>query len=208
MNPFSDLKTNEELGFSSLYDISNGNFTSLGGNMNVLNDYKNALISIKSDMLSNNNKKLSKRYFVKTNQTCNGNDLYTIIDDMTYVNSTDALNYGLLRSAYGNLQAINTDNIIGSDIIENNCVEITMIIDRDGNTEKKHVSMDDYNKLGCNAFPNKCKTYTGKSGCDDCAKNETFQNMEGIDVNEKLTYLSFAYLSALFLTFFLLFKKR
>ena len=119
MNPFSDLKTSEELGFSSLYDISNGNFTSLDGNMNVLNDYKNALISIKSDMLSNNNNKLSKRYFVKTNQTCNGNDLYTIIDDMGYVNSTDVLNYGLLRSAYSNLQSINTDNIISSDIKKN-----------------------------------------------------------------------------------------
>ncbi len=216
MDPFSDLKTDKELGFSTVYDISNGNFSSLNSNLTVMNDYKDALISINSEMLEKKTDKINKRYFLETNQTCNGNNLHTVIDDMTYVKSTDGsndiLNYGLLKSAYGNLQSINIDNMNSNEVFDN-CVEITMVMDENGNTDKKYVSINDYNKLNCNAFPNGCKTYTGKSGCEDCKKNEPFQNIDDSDlydkndINAKITYLSIAYLSALFVSFIILIKK-
>lgn len=216
MDPFSDFKMDNKLGFSTVYDISNGNFSSLNRNLTVMNDYKDALISVNSEMLEKKTNKINKRYFVKTNQTCNGNNLYTIIDDMSYVKSkdgsSDILNYGLLKSAYGNLQSINTDNMNFNKVVDD-CVEITMIMDENANTDTKYVSITDYNKLNCNAFPNKCKIYTGKSKCEDCNKNEPFQNMNNNDfynkngINAKITYLSFAYLTTLFLSFIIFIKK-
>ena len=160
----------------------------LENNGKALLEYSKALVSGDSTAFNIDNKKkpLGQRQFIKTESTCNANgntvDKYIVIDNMKYAKNDnmelETKNYGLLSSAKGNLQAARTS---GMRRDSNQCVEVKIETDADGTTDTKYISMDEYYRLDCTAFPKKCKKYGDNKDCDLCV--EAFGNLEHHGMN-------------------------
>ncbi len=189
---FSNIKTPEQMGISSNPDPNILN--NFDNNISILNEYNNAMTKGSSSVFVNNPNKqpLGNRYFQKTNSTCsynppskdNSSSTTTntiqnvtrniLIDNMKYLKdgkgNIDTTNTGLLYSAAGSLQDVVFVN--NNDFEElsnsNTCVEVTIETDANGTTDTGYISIGDYKKADCTAFPKKCKKYTGKNKCEPC----------------------------------------
>jgi hypothetical protein len=193
--PLNFVKNPNEMGITERSDLSN--------NILGLIHYNNALYSGKVDggataykqpdggNLDTNNQPLGNRYFLPAYGLCTPNnggepvDRYYPIDNMAYNKNEDGtldiLSTGLLYSAKGSLNSVNSDITDGK---ADTCVLVSMSKDSTGkNIESQYVSIDDYNKMQYTAFKNNCKTYNGKQG--GCEK-EGFETIS----NTKYDYIS------------------
>jgi hypothetical protein len=80
-------------------------------------------------------------------------------------------NTGLLYSAKATIDSINPYSLLDSDKM----VEVEMKSNADEDTVRQTIGIGDYKKMDCTAFPNRCKTYKGKSGCEPCFVKETLK---------------------------------
>lgn len=163
-NEMTSFKNSEEAGINAKKTLSSDN--------DILQQYVNANISGKIVDGGGNavSVPLGNRYFVDTHTTCpkkhgNGNiERYILVDNMKYMHYADGAvdmnNTGLLNSALGSLQEIDTNMIVNQyDSInneshpDNKCIKIT--IDTTGdkkNYETKYVSVADCRKIDEVAF--------------------------------------------------------
>lgn len=179
-NPTNLIKPAKQMGILSITDVSGVNIDA-----NAMNQYYNTLFNGKNTAttITNNDQPLGERIFVPTGTKCNYNnksvDKTYILDTMNYYknadDSFDTTNTGLLYSAFGALQNINTDeNLPIPGQTSNECVEVTIQKDgTPGNTITNYISKDEYDNLNCIIFPKNssgiiCKKYTGKNECDPC----------------------------------------
>jgi hypothetical protein len=180
-SPINLIKVPNKMNIQSVTDISG-----VDNNVAAMNQYYNTLYNGKNtaSTITNNNEPLGERKFLPTGTKCNFNnsqvDKTYILDSMNYYKnadgSFDTTNTGLLHSAFGALQNINTDtNVTIPGPQYDNCVEVTIQKDGNtGNTIKNYISKAEYDNLSCTVFPkdisgNFCKTFTGNPNkCSPC----------------------------------------
>jgi len=203
--PDSYIKNPTEMGITD-----KGDDKSIDATLSAFKQYNNALYSGKTGAFNVDTKgePLGNRYFSKVDGVYNEDgektDRYVSVDNMKYPKDVDRRlnlqNTGLLYSAKATVDSINPYSLLDSDKM----VEVEMKSNADGDTVRQTIGIGDYKKMDCTAFPNRCKTYKGKSGCEPCFVKETVkENMQDMtkhktedkphdktcdDMNKKLYY--------------------
>ena len=182
-NPNSYIKTPSEMGITS-----KGDDESINNTLGAFKDYNNALYSGNTTALKidTNGEPLGNRYFAKVDGIYDENsektDRYISVDNMKYSKDVDRRfnlqNTGLLYSAKATVDNINPYSLLDSDKM----VEVEMKSNANGDTVRQTIGIGDYKKMDCTAFPNRCKTYKGKSGCEPCfVKEKIKESMHGME---------------------------
>lgn len=190
-NPDNYIKNPTEMGITN-----KGDDKSINKTLSAFKQYNNALYSGKTTALkvNTNGEPLGNRYFAKVNGIYDENgektDRYVSVDNMKYPKDVDRRlnlqNTGLLYSAKATVDSINPYSLLDSDKM----VEVEMKSNADGDIIKQTIGIGDYKKMDCTAFPNRCKTYKGKNGCEPCfvkekmkekVKEEVKEDMHGMD---------------------------
>jgi hypothetical protein len=91
-------------------------------------------------------------------------------------------NTGLLYSAKATIDSINPYSLLDSDKM----VEVEMKSNAKGDIIKQTIGVGDYKKMDCTAFPNRCKTYKGKNGCEPCFVKEKMREKMKETVKEDM----------------------
>jgi hypothetical protein len=178
-NPDSYIKNPTEMGITD-----KGDDKSINKTLSAFKKYNNALYSGKTTAFKVDTKgePLGNRYFAKVSGVYNEDgekvDRYVSVDNMKYPKDVDRRfnlqNTGLLHSAKATVDSINPYSLLDSDKM----VEVEMKSNADGDIIKQTIGIGDYKKMDCTAFPNRCKTYKGKSGCEPCfVKEKVKENM-------------------------------
>ena len=139
-----------------------------------------------------NSKPLGSRYFIENKEKIKNKEgelesTYYVVDNMKYGKTDGKIDLnkaGLLYSVEENLNNIDTEiKLEGLEDLDTTFVEVVLVSDKDDKlTDKKKISLRQYLKLDCTAFPDKCKRYTGmaEGHCDTCdiipKKKETISN--------------------------------
>jgi len=190
-NPDSYIKNPTEMGITD-----KGDDRSMNKTLSAFKQYNNALYSGKTTAFKVDTKgePLGNRYFAKVSGVYNEDgekvDRYVSVDNMKYPKDVDRRfnlqNTGLLHSAKATVDSINPYSLLDSDKM----VEVEMKSNADGDIIKQTIGIGDYKKMDCTAFPNRCKAYKGKSGCEPCfVKEKVKENMHDMnDMNNKLYY--------------------
>jgi hypothetical protein len=178
-NPDSYIKNPTEMGITD-----KGDEKSINKTLSAFKKYNNALYSGKTNAFKVDTKDepLGNRYFAKVsgiyNEDGEKTDRYVSVDNMKYPKDVDRRfnlqNTGLLHSAKATVDSINPYSLLDSDKM----VEVEMQSNADGDITKQTIGIGDYKKMDCTAFPNRCKKYKGKSGCEPCfVKEKVKENM-------------------------------
>jgi hypothetical protein len=178
-NPDSYIKNPTEMGITD-----KGDEKSINKTLSAFKKYNNALYSGKTNAFKVDTKDepLGNRYFAKVSGVYNEDgekvDRYVSVDNMKYPKDVDRRfnlqNTGLLHSAKATVDSINPYSLLDSDKM----VEVEMKSNADGDIIKQTIGIGDYKKMDCTAFPNRCKAYKGKSGCEPCfVKEKVKENM-------------------------------
>jgi hypothetical protein len=178
-NPDSYIKNPTEMGITD-----KGDEKSINKTLSAFKKYNNALYSGKTNAFKVDTKDepLGNRYFAKVSGVYNEDgektDRYVSVDNMKYPKDVDRRfnlqNTGLLHSAKATVDSINPYSLLDSDKM----VEVEMQSNADGDITKQTIGIGDYKKMDCTAFPNRCKKYKGKSGCEPCfVKEKVKENM-------------------------------
>jgi hypothetical protein len=175
-NPYSYIKNPSQMGITN-----KGDDKSIDATLSAFKQYNNALYSGKTTAFNVDTKgePLGNRYFSKVdgiyNQDGEKIDRYVSVDNMKYPKDVDRRlnlqNTGLLYSAKATIDSINPYSLLDSDKM----VEVEMKSNADGDIIRQTIGIGDYKKMDCTAFPNRCKTYKGKSGCEPCFVKETLK---------------------------------
>ena len=187
-NPNSYIKNPTEMGITD-----KGDDESINNTLGAFKDYNNALYSGSTTALKidTNGQPLGNRYFAKVNGIYDENgektDRYVSVDNMKYSKDVDRRfnlqNTGLLYSAKATVDSINPYSLLDSDKM----VEVEMKSNAKGDIIKQTIGIGDYKKMDCTAFPNRCKTYKGKNGCEPCfVKEKMKENMHGMDDSKSI----------------------
>jgi len=182
-NPDSYIKNPTEMGITD-----KGDDKSINKTLSAFKKYNNALYSGKTTAFKVDTKgePLGNRYFAKVSGVYNEDgekvDRYVSVDNMKYPKDVDRRfnlqNTGLLHSAKATVDSINPYSLLDSDKM----VEVEMKSNADGDIVRQTIGIGDYKKMDCTAFPNRCKTYKGKSGCEPCfVKENVKENMHDMD---------------------------
>ena len=186
---------------SSLGVAPANDYQSTSKNIQILQQYSNAILNGDSYALTDGitpaTQPFGNRQFLKTNTPCIRNDnnentdRYILVDNMKYMKdengNLDTNHYGLLYSAEGSLQDVDTNSIFSKSnmnynpsAIENKCVPVSIYLDNSKTkTETKYVTINDCNKIDSVAFVN---------GTKNCPSIEQFSNNDQfIDENEKIS---------------------
>lgn len=139
-----------------------------------------------------NSKPLGSRYFIENKEKIKNDNgdlesTYYIVDNMKYGKTNGKIDLnkaGLLYSVEENLNNIDSEiKLEGLEDLDSTFVEVVLVSDKDDKlTDKKKISLRQYLKLDCTAFPDNCKRYTGMADghCDTCdiipKKKETISN--------------------------------
>ena len=126
-----------------------------------------------------NSKPLGSRYFIENKEKIRNEegdlDTYYVVDNMKYGKTDGKIDLnkaGLLYSVEENLNNIDSEiKLEGLEDLDTTFVEVVLVSDKDDKlTDKKKISLRQYLKLDCTAFPDKCKRYTGmaEGHCDTC----------------------------------------
>jgi hypothetical protein len=177
-NPLRLFKTPHQMGISSKGDSKK--------NWNETSQYINALNN--GNITDGSGKAighpLGNRYFVDTNTNCPKKDgtgmteRYILVDNMKYMKYADGTvnndNYGLLYSAMGSLQEIDSNNLLSQlgqienpDDPNNKCINVTIDMKGDQKTfESKFITVGDCKKIDAIAFKGQdtkvCEAFTGE----------------------------------------------
>ena len=145
-----------------------------------------------------NSKPLGSRYFIENKEKIKNDDgdlesTYYVVDNMKYGKTDGKIDLnkaGLLYSVEENLNNIETEiKLEGLEDLDSTFVEVVLVSDKDDKlTDKKKISLRQYLKLDCTAFPDNCKRYTGmaEGHCDTCdiipkKKEKTSNNVNAIE---------------------------
>ena len=145
-----------------------------------------------------NSKPLGSRYFIENKEKIKNDDgdlesTYYVVDNMKYGKTDGKIDLnkaGLLYSVEENLNNIDTEiKLEGLEDLDSTFVEVVLVSDKDDKlTDKKKISLRQYLKLDCTAFPDNCKRYTGMADghCDTCdiipkKKEKTSNNVNAIE---------------------------
>lgn len=165
-------------------------------NINAVNQYDNALNN--GVMIDGSgkpiNQPLGSRYFVNTNTICHKKDgrgttnRYMLVDNMKYMKYEDGSvntdNYGLLYSAMGSLQELDSNNLLSQlgqienpDDPNNKCVNVTIDLKGDQKTfDSKFVTVGDCKKIDAVAFKDKnagvCEAFSEYVDIDNIYVND------------------------------------
>jgi hypothetical protein len=169
-----------------------GDDKSINKTLSAFKQYNNALYSGKTTALkvNTNGEPLGNRYFAKVNGIYDENgektDRYVSVDNMKYPKDVDRRlnlqNTGLLYSAKATIDSINPYSLLDSDKM----VEVEMKSNAKGDIIKQTIGVGDYKKMDCTAFPNRCKTYKGKNGCEPCFVKEKMREKMKETVKEDM----------------------
>ena len=186
-NPDNYIKNPTEMGITN-----KGDDKSINKTLSAFKQYNNALYSGKTTALkvNTNGEPLGNRYFAKVNGIYDENgektDRYVSVDNMKYPKDVDRRlnlqNTGLLYSAKATIDSINPYSLLDSDKM----VEVEMKSNAKGDIIKQTIGVGDYKKMDCTAFPNRCKTYKGKSGCEPCFVKEKMREKMKETVKEDM----------------------
>jgi hypothetical protein len=176
-NPLRLFKTPHQLNISSRND-GKSNWEETSQYINAMN---NGNITDGSGKAMGH--PLGNRYFVDTNTNCkkkDGNGMterYILVDNMKYMKYEDGTvnndNYGLLYSAMGSLQEIDSNNLLSQlgqienpDDPNNKCINVTIDMKGDQKTfESKFITLGDCKKIDAIAFKGQnakvCEAFSG-----------------------------------------------
>jgi len=179
-NPLRLFKTPGQMGISSKGDSKK--------NWNETSQYINALTN--GNITDGSGKAighpLGNRYFVETNTNCPKKDgtgmteRYILVDNMKYMKYADGTvnndNYGLLYSAMGSLQEVDSNNLLSQlgqienpDDPNNKCINVAIDMKGDQkNFESKFITVGDCKKIDAIAFKGQdtkvCEAFSGEHG--------------------------------------------
>jgi len=188
LQPIQQFKNPKQMNISSKNDPKD-NIEGVNQYINALN--KGNIIDEKKVQMTH---PLGDRHFIKTNITCpkkdgtGHTDRYFLLDNMKYMKYSDGTlnteNYGLLYSAMGSLQEIDSNNLLSQlgqienpDDPNNKCVNVTIDMKGDKKTfDSKYMTVGDCKKIDSIAFKDEnkkvCEAYTNGLDIDNIYYND------------------------------------